>query len=274
MKQDAISIALEAADLAGALSAATAHVQKAPTDTGARYLLAELLCVAGQLERADNQLSVVLNQDPGSMVPVSLLRQLIRGETARQDWYRAGRPPDFLTEVSPAARLHLEAGVKARAGDGQGAAQVLAEAEALRRAHAGQHKGAAFADFRDLDDACGGLLEVLSADGKYFWVDLADVLGLDLAPAKRLSDLVWRPLRLSLRDGTAGSLHLPMIYAGGGGDGLTDQHRLGRLTDWVERDGAVLGRGQRCFLVGEEAVGAADLTTVRFDAARTDVEAA
>ncbi|TWB13102.1 type VI secretion system protein ImpE [Nitrospirillum amazonense] len=274
MSQTAMTNALEAGDLSGALSAATAHVQKAPTDTGARYLLAEILCVAGQLERADNQLSVVLNQDPGSMMPVSLLRQLIRAETARQDWYREGRPPEFLTAITAAARLHLEAGVKARAGDGQGAAATLAEAETLRRATTGQHKGAAFSDFRDLDDACGGLLEVLSADGKYFWVGVDEVLGLDFAPAKRLSDLIWRPLRLTLRDGTAGSLYMPMIYAGAGADGLTDQHRLGRLTDWVERDGAILGRGQRCFLVGDDAVGAADLTTLRFDETQADVEAA
>ncbi|WP_040845790.1 tetratricopeptide repeat protein, partial [Nitrospirillum viridazoti] len=126
MSQTAITNALEAGDLFGALSAATAYVQKAAIDTGARYLLAEILCVAGQLERADNQLSVVLNQDPGSMVPVSLLRQLIRAETARQDWYREGRPPEFLTDITAAARLHLEAGVKARAGDGQGAAATLA----------------------------------------------------------------------------------------------------------------------------------------------------
>ncbi|ASG25151.1 type VI secretion system accessory protein TagJ [Nitrospirillum viridazoti] len=274
MSQTAITNALEAGDLFGALSAATAHVQKAPTDTGARYLLAEILCVAGQLERADNQLSVVLNQDPGSMVPVSLLRQLIRAETARQDWYREGRPPEFLTDITAAARLHLEAGVKARAGDGQGAAATLAEAETLRRATTGQHKGAAFADFRDLDDTCGGLLEMLSADGKYFWVGADEVLGLDFAPPKRLSDLIWRPVRLTLRDGTAGSLYMPMIYAGAGTDGLTDQHRLGRLTDWVDRHGAILGRGQRCFLLGDDAVGAADLTSLRFDETQADVEAA
>ncbi|TWB41096.1 type VI secretion system accessory protein TagJ [Nitrospirillum pindoramense] len=274
MSQTAINHAIEAGDLSGAVSAATAHVQKAPTDSGARYLLAELLCVAGQLERADTQLSVVLNQDPGSMVPISLLRQLIRAETARQDWHRDGRPPEFLTEVSAIARLHLEAGVKARAGDGPAAAATLAEAEALRTPHAGRHKDASFDDFRDLDDACGGLLEMLSADGTYFWVGQDDVLGLDFAPAKRLSDLIWRPVRLSLRDGTAGSLYMPMIYAGAGTDGLTDQHRLGRLTDWVERDGSILGRGQRCFLVGEEAVSAADLTTLRFDEAQAGVEAA
>ncbi|MDE1150600.1 MAG: type VI secretion system accessory protein TagJ [Azospirillaceae bacterium] len=272
MSQDAVSNLLEAGDLTGAIAAATAQVQKAPTDTGARYLLAELLCAAGQLERADTQLTVVLNQDPGSMVPVSLLRQLIRAETARQDWHRAGRPPEFLTEVPPAARLHLEAGVKARDGDGQGAAQSWGEAESLRRPHAGRHKDAVFADFRDLDDACGGLLEVLSADGKYFWVALDDVGGLDFQPPKRLSELLWRPARLTLRDGTAGTVYVPLVYAGVTPE--TDQERLGRVTDWVERDGAVLGRGQRCFLVGDEAVGLLDLTSLRFTEALSDEEAA
>ncbi len=46
---------------------------------------------------------------------------------------------------------------------------------------------------------------------------------------------------------------------------VADEFRLGRSTDWVgPEDGLVLGRGQRVFLVGDEARDVMDLTTLRF----------
>ncbi|HTH97159.1 MAG TPA: type VI secretion system accessory protein TagJ [Stellaceae bacterium] len=262
MSATEIAQMMETGDLPAALAAATSYVQKAPGDTGARYLLAELLCFTGAYERADAQLAIVMNQDPSSMVPVGLLRHLIRAETARQDWYRSGRPPEFLVAMNETARLHLEAGVKARAGDAASAARDLAEAESLRRPHAGICNGQDFDDFRDLDDSCGGLLEVLSADGQYFWVDFDDIAALHFEAPRRPSELLWRQTRLALRDGSTGTVYVPTIYAGT--ESGSDQHRLGRVTDWVERDGMVLGQGQRCFLVGDESLGLLDLKSIEF----------
>lgn len=251
---------IDADDLPGAIAAATDAVRRGPTDKAARYRLAELFCANGELERADAQLSILLNQAPELQRRISLTRHLIRAEAARQDWYRAGRPPDLLREPSDAIRLHLEAGVKGREGDTAAAASLYAQAEAARVPKAG--KG--FDDFRDLDDATGGLLELLTMDGRYLWVDLADVAGLDFVPSRQLLDLIWREVRLTLDDGTTGTLYMPLIYAGIPPD--TPAFRLGRATDWQEQDGLVLGKGQRCFLLGDQAKPVLDLTSLHFTA--------
>src|SRR5690606_17147809 len=72
--------------LGEALAAATAQVRSRPTDVAARVFLAELLCFAGELERADKQLDLVADQDTTLAVGVALFRQLIRGEQARQQF--------------------------------------------------------------------------------------------------------------------------------------------------------------------------------------------
>lgn len=254
---------IDADDLPGAIAAATDRVRQAPTDHAARYRLAELFCLNGELERADAQLAILLNQAPELQRRVSVARHLIRAEAARQDWYRAGRPPELLREPSDAIRLHLEGGVKLRDGDAAGAAALYAQAEAARAPRNGADgSGAAFDDFRDLDDAIGGLLELLTMDGRYLWVDLADVAALDFVPGRHLLDLIWRELRLTLADGTAGTLYMPAIYAAIPPD--SPGFKLGRATDWVEGDGLVQGKGQRCFLRGEAAVPVMELATLRF----------
>lgn len=251
---------IDADDLPGAIAAATDAVRRGPMDKSARYRLAELFCANGELERADAQLAVLLNQAPELQRRISVARHLIRAETARQDWYRDGRPPELLREPSDAIRLHLEAGVKWREGDKAGAASLYAQAESARVPKAGPD----FDDFRDLDDATGGLLELLTMDGRYLWVDLADVAGLDFVPSRHLLDLIWREVRLTMDDGTTGTLYMPVIYAGITPD--TPSFRLGRATDWQERDGLVLGKGQRCFLLGDQAKPIMDLTSLHFTA--------
>ena len=118
----------DAAKLNDAIAAALEDVKKAPTDTGKRGFLAELLCFAGDLERADKQLDALGHQDPQVMVGVSLFRQLIRAEQARQQFYTEGRLPEFLNqEVTPTC-----APSRSRAVLAQGARR-LTPATLLRR---------------------------------------------------------------------------------------------------------------------------------------------
>jgi type VI secretion system protein ImpE len=263
MTETTLSTFLDTGDLASALAEASRRVQRSPIDAGARYLLAELLCFTGDGERADTHLGIVMTQDPASLLAVSLLRHLIRADAARRDWYRSGRPPELLTPMTDGFRLHLAAGVKARHGDDAGAAADLQGAEALRRPVSGSCDGARFDDFRDLDDSCGGFLELLTADGRYLWAGLDGIAALALHPPKRPAELLWRQAQLTLWDGSSGTVYLPGIYAGT--EAVDDAERLGRSTDWVERNGASFGRGQRCFLVGDEAVGLLDIGRVQFD---------
>src|SRR5439155_1083571 len=100
-----------------AVKAALEDVKSHPTYSGMRTFLCELLCFAGDLERADRQLDALGEQDPDVMIAISVFRQLIRAEQARQQFYTDGRSPDFLDqEISPELSRHLEAATLLREG--------------------------------------------------------------------------------------------------------------------------------------------------------------
>ena len=90
---------LEEGKLHDAIQALNGEVKRNPTDIQRRGFLAELLCVTGKLDRADAQLEVIVQQDEKAAVGVALLRQLIRAETARRDFFSSGRLPEFLERV-------------------------------------------------------------------------------------------------------------------------------------------------------------------------------
>jgi type VI secretion system protein ImpE len=255
----------QAGRLQEAIDAALGEVKKNPSDIDRRGLLAELLCFAGDWERADKQIDTIGHQDPQAIVGLSLIRQLIRAETSRQECFTQGRPPELLGEAPPALRHALEALAAERAGDAAAAAALLAEAEKLRIAVAGRSGEQAFADFRDLDDVTAGVFEVLTSTGKYFWIPIERVQSIEFHPPKRPRDLLWRQCEMSVEDGPHGDVYLPALYAPPAGEPLEDQLRLGRGTDWTGGDGAPMrGRGQRMFLVGDEAVPIMQLESLEF----------
>jgi type VI secretion system protein ImpE len=160
-------------------------------------------------------------------------------------------------------RLVLAALVAQRGGDAAEAARLAAEAEAARP-HVSGHAGeAAFDDFRDADDLCAGFFEVLTSTGKYFWIPTERVDSIEFHPPKRARDLMWRRASMSVRNGPDGEVYLPAIYGTEEAE-LSDALKLGRETDW-KGEALVRGLGQRLFLVGEEAIGVMDLTTIEFD---------
>src|SRR4051812_47093676 len=91
-------------NLADALTAATAAVRRAPTDIGARVLLAELLAFSGSIDRADVILDAAAELEPSTAIVVAEFRQLLRGELARRQLFSEGRVPEFLGEPTAAQR--------------------------------------------------------------------------------------------------------------------------------------------------------------------------
>jgi type VI secretion system protein ImpE len=256
----------QAGDLRGAIATATEEVRKHPADTARRGFLTELLCVAGELERADRQLDALGQQDPEAALGVSMFRQLIRAEQARQQFYAEGRVPEFLAEVSPGLRLHLEASIRLREGQAGEAAALLAQAEAQRPHVAGTCGGRPFDDLRDLDDLTASFFEVLTSTGKYYWIPVESVELIEFRPPARPRDLLWRRARMVVHGGPDGEVFLPALYAGAGAD-ADDRLRLGRATEWQGGDGTpVRGLGQRTFLVGDEAVPILELQELSFQA--------
>lgn len=262
MSHDEASERYEAGDLEGAIAAAASAVKAAPTDTGARGFLCELLCFAGDIERADKHLDLLSDQDSAVAKGVALFRQILRGEAHRRDVFEHGRPPELLAEPPDHAQLALKALAALREGVPADAADLCAQAEAARPAVAGTHEGARFADLRDLDDVTAGLLELITSSGKYYWVPWEHVQTIRFAAPQRPRDLIWREAEIAVRGGPEGVVYIPALYPG------TLRHaddavRLGRATDWPDSGaGPVRGAGLRGYLVDDADVPIMELGTL------------
>ena len=258
-------------NLADALTAANAAVRRAPTDIGARVLLAELLAFSGNIERADVVLDACADLDPTAAIVVAEFRQLLRGETARRQLFSDGRVPEFLGEPTAAQRSSLAAIVALRHGDSSEAARLAAEAEEARPHPTGTVGDTAFNDMRDADDLLASCFEVITTTGKYFWIPPERVLLLEFHAAKRPRDLFWRRVTMQVADGPDGEVYLPTLYppTTGTAAAMTDALRLGRATDWHQAGdgGPTLGLGAVTILVGEDALTWLEMDKVSFKVA-------
>jgi type VI secretion system protein ImpE len=254
----------QAGQLTAAIEAEIAEVKKKPTDGNARFFLAELLCFAGEWDRADKQLDTVAQQTPELAIRISLVRHILRAEMARQQFYSEGRLPEFLFDVSPALRHHLDASIALREGNLTEASAALAEAESSRTPVSGKLGETAFDDFRDCDDLTAGFFEVLTSTGKYYWVPVDRVRTIEFFAPERPLDLLWRRAAMDVVDGPEGEVYLPVLYAGTATSG-DSQLQLGRGTTWNEDGSVVRGCGQRMFLVGDEAFPILQLQTIEFN---------
>lgn len=261
--------AFKAGDLAVAIAAAQAAVKAAPRDSGARWLLAELMLFTGDAERADRMLDAAVLDDPSPAVIE--FRKLLRAEVIRQQVWAEGRAPKFSgDDATPAQSAAIRAAVLARAGAPEEAAAEAAAAEEARPMRAGEAELAdgttiAFDDFRDADDLMAPMVEVLTTNGDHILVPVERIVALEFEAPRRPRDLAWRRTSIELNDGTEGVVYMPAIYPGAVSQ--PDPIRLGRATEWQEGAGPVRGQGQRLFLIGEEAVALCDLAAIRFKTA-------
>jgi len=245
-----------------AISYLNGEVKNNPKAIDRRAQLAELLCVAGNLERADTVLNAISDIDPGAMVGVALFRQLVRAEQARQQFYSEGRLPEFVVKPDVLIELELRAAIAAREGARAELAKLVAQREEARVPCAGVADGAAFDDFRDLDDLTAAHLEVLTSTGKYFWIPVAAVESIELRKPESQRDLLWRRGQLAVADGPDGEVFFPSIYVA---KNSTAGERPGHVTEFDEpAERVAFGRGLRTFLVGETSKTIRELGRVTF----------
>jgi type VI secretion system protein ImpE len=255
--------------LAAAIEAQLALVKDKPNDVDARALLADFMCFAGELERADKQYDLIGTQRQELSVSVALSRQLVRAATARREVFEKGRAPELLGEASPGIQAALRAMVALRAGDAAEAVAILAEAEAAHAPLRGQCNGEAFEGLRDGDDVTAGVLEVLSTTGKYFWVPFERIASMELHKPSRPRDLMWRPAHLEVREGPDGEVYIPAVYPTAPAANAPDGEfaRLARATDWIGGKGApTRGVGLRTLLVGEHGRTLHEIESLSVDA--------
>jgi len=184
-----------------ALEALVAAVRADPTDVRARTFLFELLCFAGQYDRAGRQLDVIADGSKEAGLGAMLYQSALHAERTRQEL--------FLT-----------------VGRVEGTQPSTAVAGTLN--------GKPFTYLSDADSRIGARLEVFAA-GQYTWIPLEHVAELHIEEPKRLRDLLWAPARLKagprFQDFEFGEVLVPAVAP------LSWQHadwqvRLGRELDW------------------------------------------
>lgn len=244
----------------GELSAATERavtlLREDPANADVRASYIELLCLQGALEKADQQLDILVRQHPDFLVGAVNLRQLIRAAVARQDFVDGGMTatlfgePDAMFEALLALRLAL------KEQDTEQAALAAAKLEQQRQGAQMNVNGVAVTELRDLDDSLGGYLELFGTDGKYYLAKFSEIDSLQLKRPQSLLDTVWRRAEIIIKDGPSGEVFVPMTYQGS----VRMSERLGRDTQWLEQHPQlVTGQGLKMLLCGDEAISFAEL---------------
>ena len=237
-----------------------------PLDAQHRMLLFELLCFAGQWDRATLQLDTLAELSADSAArDLALCRELYSAQVERERFLSAGRPPRFFIEPPSTVATILDAWDRLRAGELAEAVERLEQSEAGRSPPRGRLGEAPFDDFRDSDDALAAVLEAF-ARGVYYWVPWEDIQYLDVQPPRSLRDLIWAPAKIALAQGVLGEIYLPCLYPGSAAQS-DDLIRLGRKTDWVDAGcGLSRGVGLKTFLADDEFRTIFELRELHFDA--------
>lgn len=254
---------LDANQLSAAIAELNQDVKSHPADSRLRTFLFELLCFAGEHERAERQLDVIGLQNESVGIGVEVYRQLLRADKARQRWFAEGLKPTFLLEPPSWIQYQLEAGNRLRGQQAEEAKALLQEAAHSRPKLTGLVNGKPCADFRDSDDRLGPVLEVFLREN-YVWLPFEQVKKITIPPPRQLRDLLWIPATIEAGEGAAGQVYLPVLYVGSHSED-NDQLRLGRITDWRGLgDGLAGGAGQKMFLVDDRELSLLEIREMEF----------
>ncbi len=243
----------DAGNLSGAIDQLIQNVKANPRDLKSRMFLFELLCFAGDFQRAERQLDAVAQTSGDVKVEMGahLYRSVLQGELARLAFFTgANRLPKFLSEPPGYAAFHIEAVTKLRENEFEGLEKLLDESASSRKSLRGHNDGNPFEDFRDGDDLLGPFLEVFF-QSDYLWLPFEQIKRVEIQPPRTLRDLLWIPAMVELHDKPLGEVFVPVQYYGSSRH-PDDLVKLGRMTDWkTVGEGTLLGAGQRTFIADE-----------------------
>ncbi len=215
----------QAGKLTEAIQALGAELRQDPSDNRRRTFLFELLCFAGEYDRAEKHLDVLAQAGKDAEMGALLYRAALHAERTRDELFRKQEYP--------------------RAAPGATAAQPVS----------GSLNGKPFEALTDGDPRIGARLEVYAA-GQYMWIPLAHIASMEMQPPRRLRDLIWAPALVragpAFKDAELGEVLVPVL-APFSYRHPNDDVRLGRLTEWQETgDGEDAPVGQKMLLVDGE----------------------
>jgi type VI secretion system protein ImpE len=214
--------------LTDAIASLNAELRDRPTDVQRRTFLFELLCFAGDYDRAAKQLDVLARSDPDATMGFVAYHRLLECEAERKKMFASGSFPSSATEPRPVR---------------------------------GRLNGQPFESLVDADPRVGARVEVFIG-GRYSWIPLEHLASVVMEPPRKLRDLLWIPATLSggpaLEGLDLGDALLPVLSpsASAHPDELV---RLGRVTEWTDLDGGLevpVGQRSGCHALPRRASGA------------------
>lgn len=231
----------QAGKLHDAIQALSAELRDHPTDTQRRTFLFELLCFAGEFDRAAKHLNVLSEGSKDAEVGALLYRSALAAEVQRQSLFQKKEYPSAPSTGG--------------------------------RPRPGTLNGRPFQTIADADPRIGSRLEIFVA-GEYVWLPFEFIGSVHVEAPRFLRDLMWTTARVStapgFQDREFGEVLLPALCP------LSWQHpddnvRLGRVTDWMESDGQETPIGQKLLVLdGEEAVPFLEVRELQFTAGESE----
>jgi type VI secretion system protein ImpE len=212
--------------LDAAIEAVGAELRAHPTDAKRRTFLFELLCFAGEYDRAQKQLEVLAGGGGNAATGALLYHAALHAERKRQEVF-ANR--EYSREPSAGAATPIR----------------------------GTLDGRPFASISDADPRVGRRLEVFAA-GNFLWIPFEHIAEVEIQAPRRLRDLIWAPAIVKTGPGFQGvelGEVLTPALAPLSWQYDDDSIRLGRATAWVEdEEGLEVPVGQKMLLVDGEEV--------------------
>lgn len=261
-QSDTIAQLLSRDALEEARAQAASAVKAAPGDTDARLTLAQLCAIEGDLPRAETHARMAQTLDEARAMALAEFRQYLRALEARSQWWATGAAPQMPGGPTALDRFAMASHVAHLAGDMDAAVTAATELEVKRTPCPGTCDGKTFDDIRDVDDRLPHALEVLTPGGHYLWLDLTRVASIHFVPIAAPFDLIARPARVALRDGSSADMRLPSVYDAP----RTDAEHLGRVTEFTDlAPGLIRAYGQHAWLAGDDMIGILDPAEITFD---------
>jgi len=235
---------VKAGKLDEALSSLQKEVRANPSDARLRVFLFQLQCVLGSWEKALTQLKVLADLDAETFMLARIFGPVVNCEIFRAEVFQGKRTPIIFGEPMEWVGLLMRANEHVGRGEFRAAQPLREQAFEAAPPTPGLLNGQPFEWIADADSRLGPILEVI-LEGKYYWIPFCRIRKIVMEKPTDLRDLVWKPAQFVWTNGGEASGHIPTRYPGT--DSSPDnQLRLGRRTDWGEREGgSCLGLGQR-----------------------------
>ncbi|MBV8551424.1 MAG: tetratricopeptide repeat protein [Acidobacteriaceae bacterium] len=205
-----------------AIQVLVAELRDQPADSRRRTFLFELLCFAGQYDRAEKHLSLLAQTNQDTEVGALLYRSALAAERKRHGIFELHDYPAHRGGTKPS--------------------------------RAGTLNGKPFRSIEDFDPRIGPRLEMFVA-GEYVWLPFEHIGSIRMSAPRYLRDTLWATAIVqtgpSFKGQEFGEVLLPVLSP------FSWQHdrdevKLGRATDWKQVGEELIPFGQKLFLIDDE----------------------